>query len=279
MAGAIAARFRRRVLYVVPNETLLNQATRDFAAMFPALAVGHYYGKTKRIADVTIMIVNSAVSPASYTYEISDAEAEWWRARAAPKAARIAVEGGTSVRSRRRTVVRDEPPVEFFRQFYFAVADEAHEYASESERRLFERAQAPCVLAMSATPDERADGFDDIVDWQYGPRVRCTELAGYRASDVRFTGTYTRVEDEAPPEYARAMESWHDTLMEMARDPYRTQLIAQVVRPLAADPERYVYASPSAAGTPCSYAKRCRERHRGRSAGDGRRNHRRWLHG
>jgi superfamily II DNA or RNA helicase len=50
--------------------------------------------------------------------------------------------------------------IDFFKSFDFVVLDEIHYYCTKDRRKIYDRCQAPYMLGLSATPEERSDKLD-----------------------------------------------------------------------------------------------------------------------
>jgi hypothetical protein len=73
----------------------------------------------------------------------------------------------------------------FFAQFSFVIFDEIHAYCSPKRRRIFRMASARACLGMSATTNERLDGFDPIAIKEVTQEsiIFANSLPGYEKDD------------------------------------------------------------------------------------------------
>jgi superfamily II DNA or RNA helicase len=87
------------------------------------------------------------------------------------------------------------------------VYDEIHDYPTEKTSTIFRLAQAARVFGITATPDERLDGFDVVSSWYCGPLVWAERLAGWDPNGVVFNMRVTRIMYRGPPEYTEQLRS------------------------------------------------------------------------
>ena len=97
-------------------------------------------------------------------------------------------------------------PAEFFQGWGTVVIDEAHEFHSPENRKVLPLACSggSCVLGLSASPHERKDGMDFIVDRYLGPpadAAAAIEAAGLDPGDMNFDGRILVARYTAPAEY------------------------------------------------------------------------------
>jgi 3-hydroxymyristoyl/3-hydroxydecanoyl-(acyl carrier protein) dehydratase len=130
------------------------------------------------------------------------------------------------------TVPDPENYLTYFKRFNFVIYDEIHEYCGKTDRRAFTRAQAPCVLGLTASPNERPDKFDKIARFYIGTLINAKEIENYQVSAFNFTSSYYPVFYNCPPEYGNHHEVYNDTLNELINDPYRTKLIVKLTKKL-----------------------------------------------
>lgn len=123
-------------------------------------------------------------------------------------------------------------PREYFDSFGLVIFDESHDYCSETFSEIFWRAQRACNLSLTATPDERKDGFDKALKMHFGPIIDVKTLPNYKDDSVAFTGSVEVVKYVGPNEYTKiilnekmGLISVPHMVAQFIRDPYRNKLI------------------------------------------------------
>lgn len=123
-------------------------------------------------------------------------------------------------------------PREYFDSFGFVIFDESHDYCSETFSEIFWRAQRACNLSLTATPDERKDGFDKALKMHFGPIIDVTKLPNYKDDSVAFTGSVEVVKYIGPNEHTKiilnekmGLISVPHMVAQFIKDPYRNKLI------------------------------------------------------
>lgn len=123
-------------------------------------------------------------------------------------------------------------PKEYFEQFGFIIFDESHDYCSETFSQIFWRAQRICNLSLTATPDERKDGFDAALKMHFGPIIDVKNIPNYQDDSVAFTGSVDVIKYVGPDEYTKivlnekmGLISVPHMIAQFIRDPYRNKLI------------------------------------------------------
>jgi superfamily II DNA or RNA helicase len=92
------------------------------------------------------------------------------------------------------------------------------------------------MLGLSATPDERIDGLDQINIWHCGPVLNACELDGYTEDDIPFKGEVKMVKYLGPDEYTKIITnktldivSFSEMVTQLCEDPYRIHLIVKTI--------------------------------------------------
>ena len=124
----------------------------------------------------------------------------------------------------------------FFKQFGYVILDEIHEYCSKTRKQIYTRAQSTFMLGLSATPDERDDGLDQVNIWNCGDILDACKLDGYTMDDIPFKGAVTMVKYKGPLEHTKTiinekleLLSVPKMITQFCEDPYRMQLIINLV--------------------------------------------------
>jgi predicted SAM-dependent methyltransferase len=96
---------------------------------------------------------------------------------------------------------------DFFKQFSLVVLDEVHMYCSAKRKEIFKKISAAhCVLAMSATTEDRNDKADIIAHRELAPDgiIRAENIPGFEYSDdVNFVCQAVVVNYYGPNEYTQ----------------------------------------------------------------------------
>lgn len=135
--------------------------------------------------------------------------------------------------------VRAKPPG-FFAGYATVILDEAHELSSPSNLGALWLGQgAKWVLGISATPEERADGFDRVVHhFLGGPVWAEKDIPRFDIGGVDFRGRVREVEYAGDPDCcetvlsAAGTVSAIETIGNIIRDPGRLRLVAAEVERL-----------------------------------------------
>ncbi len=191
-----------RTLVVVHNENMLNQWYKLLVDNFPNNTTGKYYGKNKTLGDNMVGIINSLVKE-----ELS-----------------IKSMGGNIT------------PRTFFDMFDLVIFDEVHLYSSKENRKIYNVAQSPYMIGLSATPDEHEKNWDKINEWGVGPVLTASNLEGFVLNEVKFKGHVTKVCYSGPPEYTEQITNAKLDLVsvplmieQLADDPYRFYMLMDLI--------------------------------------------------
>lgn len=122
---------------------------------------------------------------------------------------------------------------EFFNQYSFIIFDEVHEYCSSIRRNIFHH-HAPAMLGMSATTEDRTDGFDIIAhrELAFDGIVRAASLPDYVVDEIAFECHARVINYYGPPEHTCTLTHEATGLIftpymhkQYLRDPYRLKLV------------------------------------------------------
>jgi superfamily II DNA or RNA helicase len=173
-------------------------------AKYPRLKAAQYNGKSKKDGDVVVITIDSAL----------------------------------------RDTIHGRPFHEFFAQFTSIVFDEIHDFPTTTRMEIFWRTCAANTLGLTATPDERADGMGQMLEWFLGPIVRRTDVLAAAGRDletesIKWKGRVTKVHYKGAPEFTKILTQpvtgWRDygaTIKMLAKDPARNALILTSLRNL-----------------------------------------------
>jgi superfamily II DNA or RNA helicase len=135
-------------------------------------------------------------------------------------------------------ILRDS---DFFSKYSFIIFDEVHTYCSDVRRKIFKLAGSWVMLGMSATTEDRADGFDGIAhkELAYDGIIRAENLPGFNYEGVDFKSLVTVIRYNGPPEYTQTLISESTGRMftpymnkQFLRDPFRTSIALAELRAL-----------------------------------------------
>lgn len=118
-----------------------------------------------------------------------------------------------------------------YNKFGLIVYDESHKYCSNKFSKIYYTAQARCVLAITATPYDRIDKFDNISHWSLGSVVRGDSLKGWNPDETIYKTKAFIVRYNGPKEYTETILSSTGEvsvplmLNQIVEDPYRNRLI------------------------------------------------------
>ena len=162
-----------KTLIITPNTYLLKQWVQILTEGFPNNTIGEYYSKKKTDGDIVVSIINSCLLK-SYPFN---------------KVNKI-----------------EQPELtikEYFNRFDFVILDECHMYCTKSFGEVFHRIQSTYMLGLSATPDERLDGFDLMAQYHIGDIIDAETIEHYSKSDVKFDSNVKIIKYDGPDEYTQ----------------------------------------------------------------------------
>lgn len=193
------------------------QWVKTLVALFPELRIGQYHSKIKTDGDIIVAVINTIAKARTFIYKIFP--------------------GHGSYSKHQKTEELDAR--RFFKRFKLIVWDECHTYCSKSGIKAFMKAQAPYMLGLSATPNDRPDKFDPVAHWNIGPVVDASQIDGYCDDDVTYSCKVKAVEYQGPSEFIQPIVnlktgSISTSLMikQFSEDPYRLKLICQHIESL-----------------------------------------------
>lgn len=196
VAAAVAARRGEPALVVVPTDAIAEQWVDEFAELCPGLAVAVYRNPAPRARRP---------APGPETHDV------------------VIVIVNT---------LRDKPPA-FMEGYGLVVLDEAHEYHSACNSRVLWLAQTRAVLGLSATPAERPDGLDRLVELFLGAVVvAARDVPGFDAGAVAFRGRVRAIEYAGHPDCCETAVTPAGTMSavltigNLTRDAARARLVA-----------------------------------------------------
>jgi hypothetical protein len=131
--------------------------------------------------------------------------------------------------------------LEFFAGYSCVVFDEVHSYCSDKRKKIFKMAGSHVMLGMSATTEDRKDGFDAIAhkELAIGGVMHADTLPGFEYADIKFDTKVTVIRYNGPPEYTKSL-THESTGMQFTpymnkqflSDPHRNELALRSLRDL-----------------------------------------------
>lgn len=211
VAGGIIARLGVRTLMIVPKCPLAVQGVKDLrtclyddiAPLQPCM-VGRY-GKVAKKKDPSTIVANQDVT--------------------------VIVINSALLK-----------PKEFFSDYSLIIMDEVHMYCSGKRRAIFRKCTGRCVLGMSATTEDRSDGFDGVAhkELAFDGIIRAENIPGFEyGADAEFICEVSAIRYNGPPEHTRALR--HESTgniftaymnKQYIADPYRMMLAVRELRKL-----------------------------------------------
>ena len=195
-------KLQKKTLIIVPNSYLLDQWKKLLKQLFPENTIGEYYTNKKIDGDIIVTIINSAANSDEFKFKV------------------------------RRGVYNTIKSNDFFKQFGFIIYDECHMYCTKKFKQIFDKANVENVLGISATPDERIDGFGKLTTFYLGDVIDAEKIEQYKKDLNKFTSTIKMIKYNAPDIYSNTHINPYNDLIcvpkiieEIISDPYRNQLI------------------------------------------------------
>jgi superfamily II DNA or RNA helicase len=188
-----------------------NQWIKTLSTIFPEIRIGQYNGREKTDGDIIVGIINS-MSASVFKYTIYSGHPKY------PQ----------------RTI--EETSQKFFSRFGLIIYDECHLYSAKERAKIFRKAQAPCMMGISATPDENPNK-DPIIYWNLGPVIDAQKIPGYENDEVTYKCKTTIVEYSGSPEYTKQIKNastdeTSTTLMikQFSQDPHRLAVVRKYIK-------------------------------------------------
>lgn len=206
VAMKLAEIINHRTLIITPNTNILFDWCSKIEKAFPGLKYGKQFGKEKTIGDITVGVVNSLLMK-----KIT-----------------------TSINGKEYTL----SPVDYFSLFDFVIFDECVMFVSNKFSKIFKLTCAPYVIGLSATPEERNDGYHIVAQWWLGDILDVKTIPGYEQNVVNFTGRIHIVKYRGPEEFTKRVFTEantinnHEVLEQLLSDNYRTAIILKYIKQL-----------------------------------------------
>lgn len=125
---------------------------------------------------------------------------------------------------------------QYFAKFGFTILDEVHEYCSNNRKQIYKLASSQFMLGLSATPNERGDGLDNINIWNCGQILNAIDIHDYKQNQSNFKGEITMIKYLGPSEYTKIITnkkldivSFSKMVNQLCDDPYRLYIIVKMI--------------------------------------------------
>jgi hypothetical protein len=224
VAAALIARLRMRTLYIVPKRPLASQAVKDIRACLYAddVAQTMWVGAFDKKAEKAVMLRTGRTDPLG-------------RTKSDPQT--VVDQQGVTVIVINSALMRDAG---FFSRYSFIIMDEVHSYCSAKRMAIFRKASAPLILGMSATTNDRTDGFDKIAhkELAFDGVIHASDIDGWEVEDVVFDCTARVIHYSGPPSHTQNLTHkstgkvfTHYMYNQFIDDPYRLKLtVSELIR-------------------------------------------------
>lgn len=126
-------------------------------------------------------------------------------------------------------------PGSFYKGYGLIIFDEAHEYQSEKSRNIFWYSQNTRMLGLSASPNERKDGMDFIINKFLGNPIGKNDIEDFDTSDINFKVNVNIINYEGHDDHCGTVIGPTGTMSailtigNIITDPFRNKLIANEV--------------------------------------------------
>ena len=215
VAAYLITKIQRKTAIILHSTALIEQWAKVLrASLGDTVSIGYYYGVKKINGDIMIMIVDSA---SSNMFKIGN-----------------------------ETLT----PVEFYNRFGLIIVDECHVFANKMALKAMRSAQAPCMLGLSATPDEHPNGYDNAVWWSLGPILDSKKIRNFVSTADNFKAVVHRIMYYGPTNYTKIIinsatetVSFAETTNMLCMDKHRNQLVINcILEGLALNLSIFVFA-------------------------------------
>ena len=249
MSLAIAARIRKRFLVIVDKEFLLNQWKGEIQTFFPGLRIGVLRGDKRQVGQD--VIVGKPLTVTELKEKAKEAGLRVTGTR--EDILKRLIDAGISCTPTKQvieydctlcmiqTLVAQDFPSGFFKDYGFAIFDECHHLGAEHFSRALLKIQTKNMLGLSATPT-RDDGLTKVFEWYIGTPVYWEKIREPDTSVIvraMFYDTDDIVYKNEPKDYRGDIIT--ATLMAQILDyAPRTEWIGATLCELTSDPKRRI---------------------------------------
>jgi hypothetical protein len=201
IAANLIGQFQKKTAIIMHSKSIMEQWEQVLRNCFEdSIKIGYYYGEKKKDGDVMLIIVNSA------------GKDEFVLGKKKFK------------------------PIEFYNRFGFIIYDECHLYVNKTGKKVMQRASAPLMLGLSATPEHHQKGFHPVAWWNIGPVLNAEEIDGFEGNDIEFSAIVHRMRYYGPPDFtqhvvnANGMVNVAGTINMLCEDDDRNKLVVSCVK-------------------------------------------------
>lgn len=213
-----------RTLIVVPNTNILEDWAEKIKNVFPGIRIGFQYARFKCLGSVVVGIVDSLIKK-NIPIEVKSIDINPGHKRYSSISKKITKKNYVTLL-----------PEEYYDLFDFVVFDECDYFVCKKFSKVFQRSQSPYMLGLSATPEDRADGFHKIAKWWIGDILDAKDIPGYSIGDIKFVGDVTAYYFNAKMRYTTYLTnkqgeiSFQSLIENITQDPYRMELILREIK-------------------------------------------------
>ncbi len=205
VAAGLIARIKMRTLYIVPKRPLMVQTVKDLKTMF--------YSEDDE---------DPKTAPVIGAFESKPSKRDPGRNHKNQDITVIVIDSALN------------QPLEFFQGYSHVILDEIHSYVSDMRKEIFWRCHTHVMTGMSATTEDRSDGFDPVFHKQIGPIVRAEQIPGFNYENIEFDCTVDAIVYNGPPSHTQNLchektgrVFTHYMNKQFLSDPYRMHLLIQ----------------------------------------------------
>lgn len=204
VGGALFREMACKTLVVTPNENITREWVKMCAACFPETKVGFLNGRKKTDGDIVIAIIKTLGKD---SFAIKDRP------------------GGTVKK------------IDYYKEFGMVIFDEVQKYTAPEARKVFWETNFRYAIGMTATPDEKNSGLDDLYKFHLGPLIVAADIDGYKSGNIKWTVNVRVIKYYGKPEHTKVLRnestgyiSSSQMSKQMSQDPDRNGLVIDLVK-------------------------------------------------
>ena len=212
VAMSIISRLKTPTLIICPRCSIAKQWIAILTDMFPKIVIGSYFTGSKIYSDsIMVSVIDSLSSSKVFKFKNK----------------------------------KEIKYVAFFEKWNLTIFDECHNYCT-SKKDVYRRIASTYTLGLSATPNQKKNGFGVIPIWNIGPILDVVnDVKDYMheytkgVDSVVFKGAIYGVQYKAPPKYSinykdeDGVMDYRKMMQQLKDDPYRMKLIIKIITMLS----------------------------------------------
>lgn len=186
------------------------QWVKTLETVFPNASIGEYHSKRKVDGDVIVAVFKSVAEVETFEYSHPT-----------------------------RSIKYSKSGEKFFRKFGLIIWDECHDYCTKIGLKAYQRAQAPRMMGLTATPHDRPDKFNKVSEWYLGPVINAMNIAGYETDETMYKCHVKAILYKGPVDYTKPVLnkttgqiSTTGMIQQLIEDPYRLRVICEYISDL-----------------------------------------------